>query len=274
VADDFDPHDTDIFAPPREAGFKYIQLDTAAGISRITLNRPPANVLSVDMMLDINNALESLEYERGVKLVVFVATGKYFSAGFDLADHFGDRAYMMLEGYRRIFENLAKLDKPTLAVVAGPALGAGNLLASGCDMTLAAASAAKFGHPEIKGGVFNTVAAAVLPRLVGRKKAFELLLGGTSLSAAEAEKLGLITRAVPDDKLEAEVTALIQRFQEHSAPVMQLTRRAIHGALDLPFADAVRHTEDVYLNQLMAAQDMEEGLRAIMEKRKPSWKDR
>jgi cyclohexa-1,5-dienecarbonyl-CoA hydratase len=67
---------------------------------------------------------------------------------------------------------------------------------------------------------------------------------------------------------------LIQRFQESSAPVMQLTRRAIMGGLDLPFADAVRHAEDVYLNQLLATEDVDEGLRAIMEKRKPAWKDR
>ena len=79
---------------------------------------------------------------------------------------------------------------------------------------------------------------------------------------------------MPDDKLEAEAAALIQRFQESSAPIMQYTRRAIHGGFDLPFADAVRHAEDVYLNQLMATEDMEEGLRAIAEKRKPSWKDR
>ena len=118
------------------------------------------------------------------------------------------------------------------------------------------------------------LAAAVLPRLVGRKKAFEMILGGASLSAAEAERIGLITRAVPDEKLEAEAAALIQRFQESSAPIMQYTRRAIHGGLDLPFADAVRHAEDVYLNQLMGTDDMEEGLRAITEKRKPAWKDR
>ena len=79
---------------------------------------------------------------------------------------------------------------------------------------------------------------------------------------------------MPDDKLEAEAAALIQRFQESSAPVMQFTRRAIAGGLDLPFADALRHAEDVYLNQLMATEDAEEGLRAVMEKRKPVWKDR
>jgi cyclohexa-1,5-dienecarbonyl-CoA hydratase len=271
---DPDPHETDIYAPPREAGYKHLQLDTRGGVARIVLNRPPANVLSVDVMIDINEALESLEYERGIKLVVLTASGKYFSAGFELGDHVGDKAYMMLEGFRRIYENMAKLDKPTLAVVAGPALGAGHLLAVSCDMVLAGAQNAKFGNPEIKGGVFNTVAAAVLPHLVGRKKAFEMILGGASISAAEAEKLGLVSRVCPDDKLDGEVAALIQRFQESSAPVMQYTRRALSGAFDLPFGDALRHAEDVYLNQLMGTEDAEEGLRAIMEKRRPAWKDK
>jgi len=268
-----DPHDVDVYAAPRAAGYKYIQFDTVQGVSRVTLNRPPANVLSVEVMDDVNTALESLEYQRDTKLVVVAAAGKYFSAGFEIGDHLGDRAYLMLEGFRRIFENLWKLDKPTLAVVAGPAMGAGSILAGACDIVLAGASA-RFGHPEIKGGVFNTVAAALLPRLVGRKKAFEMMLGGASLTAAEAERLGIISRAVPDDKLEGETGVLIQRFQESSAPVMQLTRRAIMGGLDLPFADALRHAEDVYLNQLLATEDVDEGLRAIMEKRKPAWKDR
>ena len=124
------------------------------------------------MMEDLTTALESLEYQRDVKLVVFAA-GKYFSAGFELTDHLGDRAYMMLEAFRRIFENLVKLDKPTLAVVGGARAGrrlhAGRGLRHGPR-----GQSAKFGHPEIKGGVFNTVAAALLPRLVGRKRAFEL----------------------------------------------------------------------------------------------------
>jgi cyclohexa-1,5-dienecarbonyl-CoA hydratase len=275
VVDDLeDPHEADIYAPPRDPSYKFIQLATVQGISRITLNRPPANVLSIDMMLDLNTAFESLEYQRDVKLVVLVGAGKYFSAGFELSDHLGDRAYMLLEAFRRVFENLAKLDKPTLAVVGGPALGAGSLLAVGCDMVLAAAQSAKFGHPEIKGGVFNTVAAALLPRLVGRKKALEIIMGGASLTAAEAERLGLVSRVCPDDKLEAEAAALIQRFQESSAPVVQLTRRAIVGGLDLSFTEALRHAEDVYLNQLMGTADAEEGLRAIMEKRRPAWKDR
>lgn len=275
MAEDFDddPHDQDVFAPVSVQSLKHIHLDTAQGVTRITLNRPPANVLSVEMMQELATAIESLEYQREVKLVTLFGSGKYFSAGFELGDHLGDRAYMMLESFRRIFEAIAKVDKPTLAVVAGPALGAGSILAAACDMALAAQSA-KLGHPEIRGGVFNTVAAALLPRLVGRKRAFEILMMGTSLAAADAERLGLITRAVPDDRLEAEVAAIVQRFQEASAPVVQLTRRAITGGLDLSYEDAVRHAEDVYLNQLLATQDVEEGLRAVSEKRKPAWKDR
>lgn len=275
MAEDYgdDPHDQDVFAPVSAPTFKHVHVDTAQGVTRITLNRPPANVLSVEMMQELATAIESLEYQREVKLVTLFGSGKYFSAGFELGDHLGDRGYMMLESFRRIFEALAKVDKPTLAVVAGPALGAGSILAAACDMVLAGQSA-KLGHPEIRGGVFNTVAAAMLPRLVGRKRAFEILMMGTSLTAADAERLGLITRAIPDERLEAEVAAVVQRFQESSAPVMQLTRRAIAGGLDLPYEDAVRFAEDVYLNQLLGTQDVEEGLRAVAEKRKPAWKDR
>ena len=254
--------------------FQHIQFAVDQGVARLTLNRPPANVLSVEMMGEINAALESLEYERGVKVVLISATGKYFSPGFELSDLRGDRGYMMLEAFRRIFENMARIDKPLVAMVAGPALGAGSLLAAGCDIVYAAATGAKFGHPEIKGGVFNPVAAAMLPRLVGRKKAAEILLGASGITSADAERIGLITRAVPDDRLEAEVAALVQRFQEHSAAVMQLTRKALAGGQDLLLPDAIRHAEDVYLNQLMATEDAEEGLKAVMGKRKPVWKDR
>lgn len=265
--------DIDEFASAENPGFQLLKVDTRKGVVRIELSNPPANVLSTDLMRELARALESLEYQPEVKLVVLRGAGKFFSAGFDLNDHVGDRAYLMLEGFRRVFEALSKVDKPTLAVLSGPALGAGCLLAAACDMALAGESA-KLAHPEIRGGVFNTMAAAVLPRLVGRKRAFEMILLGSTLSAAEAQRAGLVTRAVPDDRLEAEVNALVQRFEESSAPVMQLTRRAIAGGLDLSLEEAVSHAEDVYLNQLMGIEDVEEGLRAVAEKRKPSWKNR
>jgi enoyl-CoA hydratase/carnithine racemase len=268
-----DPHETDVFTARRNPQFRFIHFETVQGIARITLDRPPANVLAIDMMDEVALALESLEYQRDVKLVVLAGAGKYFSAGFELDDHQGDRGYMMLEAFRRIFELLFKLDKPTMAVVAGPALGAGSILAMACDIVLAAASV-KFAYHEIKAGVFNTVTAVLLPRLIGRKRALEIVLGGASMSASEAATLGLVSRAVPDAQLDAEVGGMIARFQELSAPVLQNARRAIVGAFDLPFAEAIRHAEDVYLNQLMATEDAAEGLRAVGAKRKPIWKDR
>jgi cyclohexa-1,5-dienecarbonyl-CoA hydratase len=268
-----DPHDLDVYAAPQAGELRFIQAVTAQGICRITLNRPPANVLSIEMMHEIAGVLEGLEYDKATRLVVLNAAGRYFSAGFEITDHLGDRAYLMLEGFRRIFDLLSKMDKPTLGVVSGAALGAGCMLAAGCDFVLAAQSV-KLGFPETLGGVFNTVAAALLPAIVGRKKAFEMLLLGNSIAAADAERIGLVTKVVPDEAIEAEVAALVQRFQESSAPVVQCTRRAIAGGFDQPGPDAIRNAEDVYLNQLMATEDAEEGLRAILEKRKPTWKDR
>ena len=149
------------------------------------------------------------------------------------------------------------------------------MLAAGCDIVYAAATAAKFGHPEIKGGVFNPVAAALLPRLVGRKKAAEILLGGAGLTAAEAERIGLITRAVPDDKLDAEVGGPRSSGSRSTARSSCSSRGAPWPAAPTCCCpDAFRHAEDVYLNQLMATEDAEEGLKAVMGKRKPVWKDR
>jgi enoyl-CoA hydratase/carnithine racemase len=101
-----------------------------------------------------------------------------------------------------------------------------------------------------------------------------MMLGGASLGASEAVEIGLISRVFPDDRLASEASSIIARFQELSAPVLQLTRKAIHDSQDLPFVEALRISEDIYLNQLMATDDVEEGLRAVMAKRKPAWKDR
>jgi enoyl-CoA hydratase/carnithine racemase len=270
---DIDSHDADVYGSSRSNEFKLVQFVSAQGVARLTLNRAPANVMSVEMLDELVTAMEALEYQRDVKLLVINATGKYFSAGFELGDHIGDRAYLMLEQFHRLIELIGRMDKPSLAVVAGPALGAGCMLAAACDMTLAGASA-KFALPEIKGGVFNTVAAAMLPRIVGRKKAFEMILGGLALTAADAERAGLISRALPDERLDAEVAGIVQRFQDGSAVLLQCARRAVAGALEMLQPDALKHAEDVYLNQLMATEDVEEGLQAVLAKRKPVWKDR
>jgi len=265
--------DVDIYAATKEWEPKLVEFGVEDGIARITLNRPPANVFSVELLEDLAAALETLEFRDEVKLIVIAARGKYFSAGFELADQVEDRGYLMVEALRRVFELLLKLDKPSLSVVAGPALGPGSLLAGACDICIAG-SGAKFAHPEIRAGVFGTVTAALLPRLVGRKKAFDLILGGQAISPDEAERVGLITRVVPAERLVADAEAVIQRFRESSSVVVRSARKAIAGGLDKPFDEALRHAEDVYLNQLLDSEDASEGLRAAREKRKPAWRNK
>src|SRR5262245_12725392 len=101
MADDLENRkDVDVYAPPARRALHCIQLDTVQAVSRIVLNRPPANVLSIEVMEEVNGALESLEYQREVKLLVLMATGRYFSAGFEIGEHMGDRSYLMLESFR------------------------------------------------------------------------------------------------------------------------------------------------------------------------------
>ena len=229
-------------------------------------------MLSVEVLSEMNHASTRLEYQREVKVLCW-RHREVLLGGLRAGRPYRGPGLRHAEEFRKVFEQIARLDKPMLAVVAGPALSAGSILAAGCDIVLAGASA-RFGHPEIKGRVFNPVAAALLPRLVGRKKAFEMILGGGLLTAAEAERIGLVSRVLPDERLEAEAAALVQRLQEGSAPILQATRRAIAGGLDLLLPDALSHAQDVYLNQLMATEDAEEGLKAVMAKRKPAWKDK
>jgi enoyl-CoA hydratase/carnithine racemase len=268
-----DPHEGDVFSRPRAAENQFVLRREAGGIVWIVLSRPPANFLHVEALRELTEILEGLEYEREVKLAVLEGQGKYFCAGFEVADYRGNRAYLLVEEFRKIVELLGRLDKPLLAVVGGPALGAGTLLAGLCDITLAAQSA-KFGHPEARAGLFTPAAAALLPRLIGHRQASDLLLSGATLSAAEAREMGLVTRVVPDDRLEAEATALIQRFQEGSAPLLQGMRRAVALGRHLPLAEAMDLADDVCLNQLMATDDYEEAIAAVMERRRPAWKNK
>jgi enoyl-CoA hydratase/carnithine racemase len=268
-----DPHEGDVFTRPRAVENQFVLRREAGGIVWIVLSRPPANFLHVEALRELTELLEGLEYERDVKLVVLEGHGKYFCAGFEVADYRGNRAYLLVEEFRRVVELLGRLDKPLLAVVAGPALGAGNLLAGMCDITLAAQSA-KFGHPEARAGLFTPAAAALLPRLIGPRQAADLLLGGATLTAAEARDAGLVTRVVPDERLEAEATALIQRFQEGSAPLLQGMRRALAHGRDRPLAEAIDVADDICLNQLMSTDDYEEAIAAVLERRRPAWKNK
>jgi len=251
---------------------KHIQTELKDGVATLTLNRAPLNVLNIEMMEEINAYLEGLKKEKSLKLLVVQAAGKAFSAGVDVGEHLGDLVYKMIEVFHKMFRLMDALKVPSIAVVNGSALGGGCELALYCDMVIATEKS-KFGQPEIQVGVFPPIAALVFPRMIGRKKALELVLSGDIISAQEAFTLGLINKIVPEATLADEVNGFIEKFKKLSGIVLKLTKEATLAGLNDDLDKGLKTIEKIYLDRLMKTNDALEGLKAFLEKRKPTWKD-
>jgi cyclohexa-1,5-dienecarbonyl-CoA hydratase len=242
-------------------------------VARLTLARPPLNIMTTVMMQEIATALADAEQRPSLKVLVLEGAGKAFSAGVAVEDHIGGRAQAMLEAFHAIFHRLRRLRCATVAAVQGAALGGGAELAAFCDVVVAADSAT-LGQPEIKVGVFPPIAAIHYPRRIGAARTLALLLSGEALDAAEALRIGLVDRVVPAAQLADAVEACVARFRAQSAVVLQLTKRAVLESLGVPFEEALPALEDLYRYELMTTTDAGEGLQAFVEKRKPVWRDR
>ncbi len=252
--------------------FKHIQTELKEGVATLILNRPPLNVLNIEMMEEINTFFEGLMKERSLKLLIIQAAGKAFSAGVDVGEHLGDLVFKMIEVFHRMFRLMDSLKVPSIAIVNGSALGGGCELALYCDMVIATEKA-KFGQPEIQVGVFPPIAALIFPRIIGRKKAMELILSGDVISAQEALSLGLINKIVSEASLTEEINGFIEKFKKLSGVVLKLTKEAALAGLNDDMDQGLKAIERIYLDQLMKTKDANEGLKAFLEKRKPTWKD-
>lgn len=252
--------------------FKHIQTEFKEGVATLTLNRAPLNVLNIEMMEEINTAFEGWMKEKSLKLLVIQAMGKVFSAGVDVGEHLGDLVYKMIEVFHKMFRLMDALKVPSVAVVNGSALGGGCELALYCDMVIATEKA-KFGQPEIQVGVFPPIAALVFPRMIGRKKALELILSGDVISAQEALSLGLVNKIVSEASLAEEVNGFVDKFKKLSGIVLKLTKEAALAGLNDDLDQGLKAIEKIYLERLMKSNDAIEGLKAFLDKRKPTWKD-
>lgn len=255
--------------------FEHIRFEVSDGVARLILNRPPLNVLNIAMMREINTALEGLNGDPSVKVLVFEAAegSKAFSAGVDVAEHTADKVKEMIEVFHRMFRLLDKLEIPTVAVVDGAALGGGCELVLFCDMVIAS-ERASFGQPEIQVGVFPPIAVIALPDIIGPKKALEMVLTGDRIRAAEALEIGLVNKVVPPEELRAAADEFVGKLAGLSGAVLRLTKRAVREGSTGRFADGLAAVEKLYLGPLMATEDANEGLAAFLEKRKPVWKNK
>lgn len=255
--------------------FQNIKFQIQDRVARISFARPPLNIFNIAMMREIGNALNECVDQRHLAAIVFDAAegSRAFSAGVAVDDHVPGTIFQMLDSFHNIFRLLNQIAKPALAVVDGPALGGGCELVAACDMVIAT-DRAKFGQPEIKLGVFPPIAAILLPRIIGEKRAREMVLLGEIIDAAEALRLGLVNYVVPAEELEAKTTAMLTKFRELSASSLAMTRAALDLGADQNFEQALKKVEDAYLNELMKTEDANEGLQSFLEKRKPAWKNK
>lgn len=252
--------------------FRNILYDSIDGVARICVNRPPLNILNSETLMELTVALEKARSDPSIFLVVISGSGdRAFSAGVDIRDHLPEKVSSTLSIFNKVFYALRGLDKPSVAVVNGVALGGGCELAMGCDIIIASEKA-HFGQPEITVGAIPPVAVVLLPKLVGPAKAFELILTGDVITAAEAQRIGLVNKVVPPEKLDESLKEFTDKLREKSPIVLKLTRMSLSRIVDIDFKKELEETTDLYLSLLMRTEDAVEGLKAFMEKRKPQWK--
>jgi cyclohexa-1,5-dienecarbonyl-CoA hydratase len=255
--------------------FKHIKFQIADRVARIVLARPPLNVLNIAMMREILEALNTCSQERELVAIVFEAApgSRAFSAGVAVEEHVAETVFQMLDSFHSIFRLLAQISRPVIGVINGPALGGGCELVAACDIVIAASSA-RFGQPEIKLGVFPPVAAVLLPRVIGEKRARELILLGEMIDAAEALQLGLVNYVVNDNELESKTASILAKLRELSSSSLAMTRSALDLGGENRLESSLTKIENLYLHDLMKTEDAQEGVRAYMERRKPDWRHR
>jgi cyclohexa-1,5-dienecarbonyl-CoA hydratase len=252
---------------------KHIGVNIDGGLGTITLRKPPVNVLNIEMMDEINDTLRDWIEEKDLKVVLFDAEGKCFSAGVDVGEHMGDLAPKMIESFHRMFRLMEALGAVTVASVFGSCLGGGCELAIFCDLVITDETA-KFGQPEIQVGVLPPIAAQVMPRIIGRKAANDLILSGRIISAQEAVEMGLINKVVAKGDLSQETESFIKPYLSLSAEVIRIAKKTIKAGLMDELEPSLKAIEDIYLNELMKTADAQEGLQAFLDKRRPEWKNR
>jgi enoyl-CoA hydratase/carnithine racemase len=243
-------------------------------VAEITIDRPPVNALSLELIEGVIAAFRRAAADDSARAVLLTsANPKVFCAGLDLDIVKGRPGRDMRQFLERLYVEYNdvqyRLGKPSIAAVAGAARAGGMTLAVSCDMIVAGESAT-FGYPEIDVGLIPAIHFVILPKIIGRHRAFELLFGGKAFSAVRAEALGLINRIVPTDQVLDEGRALAREMAGKAASVMRFGRNAFHRANAL---DLHRSIEDV-ADALAAVVELPEaqvGLSAFVEKRRPNW---
>ena len=251
-----------------------VLLDRRDRTAWLTVNRPPLNVLDLATLRQLQESLDSLARDDGIDIVTIQGAGdRAFSAGVDVKDHTREKVPQMLEVVHGAIRTLLALPQVTIAVVRGACFGGGFELASSCDLIFASEESV-FATPEIQVGCYPPVALARFPSEIGYHRAAELILTGKKLTAQEALAMGLINRVAPAAELDQTVNALLEDLKRNSRAVLRIALRGLREVSAKEFSAALKRSEKLYLEELLKTEDVEEGVQAFLEKRKPRWRHR
>jgi enoyl-CoA hydratase/carnithine racemase len=247
--------------------------EQADGIAFLTLNHPEKrNALSTGMLAALKEHLTRIAADRSVRVVILRAAGPAFSAGHDLREVVrgnGAEHATLFALCTEVMETIRTLPQPVIAQVHGVATAAGCQLVATCDLVVASEDAT-FATPGVKIGLFCTTPGVALARAVPAKKAMEMLLTGTPISAAEAERVGLVNRVVPRERLAEETLQLARQVAGASAGTVALGKRAFYEQLPLDYPAAYAVAQKVMVENAQTP-DAREGMTAFLEKRPPRW---
>jgi enoyl-CoA hydratase/carnithine racemase len=252
------------------------------GVAVLTLNRPQSrNSLSEAMLEALGDAFTAIAHDRAVRVVVLAANGPAFCAGHDLkeltarrSDDDRGRAYFkhIMTTCSTMMQQIVHLRQPVIAAVQGPASAAGCQLVASCDLAIASRTA-KFATPGVDIGLFCSTPMVALTRNVSRKHAMEMLLTGDLVTAAHAERIGLVNRVVAAGHERTEAIRLAREIAGKSALTVKIGKEAFYRQIEMKLADAYSYASEVMVENMLA-RDAEEGIDAFVEKREPAWEDR
>ncbi|MGH2784583.1 MAG: enoyl-CoA hydratase/isomerase family protein [Actinomycetota bacterium] len=258
--------------------FETVLYEASGHVARITINRPEKrNALNVTVMHELREAVALSRTDAEVRVVVLTGAGdKAFSAGGDLGGFTPEQSKAEQHRLRAtladLFEDMTRLGKPIVARVNGHALAGGFGLMCGCDLVVAAESA-EFGMPEINMGLWPFIITATVSRRLPRSKALELMMTGDRISAAEAERLGVVNRVVPASELDKAVDDLASQLASKSPIIMRLGKDSFYASQDMGFRESLEYLHGM-LGLCLETEDTVEGVTAFLQKREPNWKGR
>lgn len=241
-------------------------------VLNLTLNVPKGNVLDQEMMVELTQVIRQEGQGSSVKALIFQGQGEHFSFGASVPEHQKEFVAEMLATFHQLFRTLIETSKPTFALVRGQCLGGGLELAAFCNWIFASEDS-KFGQPEINLAVFPPVASIILPYRIGQSATDDLILSGRSFSAREAKELALVYSVSKDPQKELS-EFISKNILPKSAAALQFAVNSSRYEMYQAFLKNIEAVEKMYVLDLMATEDANEGIRAFMEKRKPAWKNR